>query len=304
NPLGILAANILSPAIVTKPSDIEIMLWVCSGASLYGVILSTFGVCASLPPSPPSPSAAAQSEPFFIGIKKLRNNFSFWMLTFGVGGGLALFTAYTTFIEQILCPQNYNNSFAGLCGALMIAVGAVGAVIAGFIADKTKKFAEVTKIGFCLSALCGIAFVQFARLRGMDVPIAVSIALFGCFGFAIYPTSLEMAVEVTYPVAEATSTGIVFLSGQIQGIILMLLAQFLAQPLSDHDASLPQACPSDGEFEPQDWTIPNLILNGYSVLCAAVVVIFFRADYRRMREENRLRAGNILQGDPGTPVLS
>lgn len=42
----------------------------------------------------------------------------------------------------------------------MIAVGAVGAVIAGFIADKTKKFAEVTKIGISISVLCVIAFVQ------------------------------------------------------------------------------------------------------------------------------------------------
>lgn len=45
-----------------------------------------------------------------------------------------------------------------------------------------------------------------------------------------------------------------FMCRQIQGIILMLVAQFVAQPLSDYDASLPQACPSDGEFEPQDWT--------------------------------------------------
>ena len=47
----------------------------------------------------------------------------------------------------------------------------------------------------------------------MDIPIVVSITLFGMFGFAVYPTALELAVEVTYPVAEATSTGIIFLCG-------------------------------------------------------------------------------------------
>lgn len=50
--------------------------------------------------------------------------------------------------------------------------------------------------------------------------------------------------------------------------------------------------------------VPNLILNGYSVLCVAVVVLFFRADYRRMKEESRLRAGNMLQAEPGAPVIS
>ncbi|CAL1538983.1 unnamed protein product [Lymnaea stagnalis] len=302
NPLGILAANILSPALVKKEDDLKIMLWLCSAVSLTGVILSLCFVRSSLPPTPPSPSAAAQSEPFFIGIKKLRTNYQFWLLAFSIGGGLALFTANTTFLEQILCPQNYDNNFAGLCGALMIAAGAVGAVIAGVIADKTKKFSEVTKIGFCLSTLCGIAFVQMARLREQAIAVATSITLFGFFGFAIYPTSLEMAVELTYPVAEATSTGIIFLSGQIQGIVFMLLAQYTAQPLSSHAATLPKACPSTGEFDPQDWTIPNLIINGVGVLYCIVITLLFRAKYRRMEEEIRIKAGNTLQGKLDSPV--
>ena len=62
-----------------------------------------------------------------------------------------------------------HQNFAGLCSALMIAFGAVGAVIAGVIADKTRKFAEVTKIGFVISILAGIAFVQLARYRFVHV---------------------------------------------------------------------------------------------------------------------------------------
>ncbi|XP_059142550.1 solute carrier family 49 member A3-like [Physella acuta] len=302
NPLGILAANILSPAIVKKPQDISIMLWVCSGISLFGALLSSFCVRSSVPPTPPSPSAASQSEPFFIGIKKLRNNRAFWLLSLSMGGGLALFTANTTFLEQILCPQNYDNNFAGLCGALMIGLGAVGAFIAGFIADKTKKFAEVTKIGFCLSTLCGIAFAQLARLRGQAIATATSITMFGFFGFAVYPTSLELAVELTYPVAEATSTGIIFLSGQIQGIILMLVAQYTAQPLTAHASTLPMACPNSDEFEPQDWTIPNLICNGLGVVYCMVIVLLFQADYRRMRAEDKIKASCTLQGKMESPV--
>ncbi|GFS09373.1 major facilitator superfamily domain-containing protein 7-like [Elysia marginata] len=296
NTLGVLAANLMSPAIVKKPSDIPIMLYICTGASLFGALLSTCGVCSSLPPTPPSPSAAAQSEPFFLGIKKLKGNYHFWMLTFAVGGGLALFTSNTTFLEQILCPQNYSNSFAGLCGALMIASGTVGAVIAGLIADKTRKFEEVTKIGFSCSVLAGIAFTQLARMRDQHVAVAVVITLFGMFGFAIYPTSLELAVECTYPVAEATSTGLVFLSGQIQGVVLMLVFQYTAQPLSEYAQNLPKACPKDHEFDPQDWTIPNLLSNGMMVVYAVVLVLFFRADYKRMWEEDRIKAADTLRG--------
>lgn len=52
------------------------------------------------------------------------------------------------------------QEFAGLCGALMIALGSVGAVVAGIIVDKTRRFGEVAKIGFILSTLFGIAFTQ------------------------------------------------------------------------------------------------------------------------------------------------
>uniref|UniRef100_A0A2C9KD64 Major facilitator superfamily (MFS) profile domain-containing protein n=1 Tax=Biomphalaria glabrata TaxID=6526 RepID=A0A2C9KD64_BIOGL len=294
NPLGILAANLMSPYIVKEQNDISILLWICSAISLLGVLMSMIFVRKSIPPTPPSPSAASQSEPFFIGIKKLRKNGAFWLLTLSVGGGLALFTAYTTFLEQILCPQNYDNNFAGLSGALMIAFGIVGAFVAGLIADKTKKFSEVTKIGFCLSTLFSIAFVQLARFRGQDVLIAASIALFGCFGFAIYPTALEMAVEITYPVAEATSTGLIFLSGQIQGIIIMLIAQFIAQPLSAHDAALPKACPQGGSFDPQDWTIPNLMVNGLGVFYCVVITLLFHAKYKRMNAEMMAKAKSTL----------
>ena len=50
-------------------------------------------------------------------------------------------------------------------------------------------------------------------MRDQHIAVGVAITIFGMFGFAIYPTSLELAVELTYPVAEATSTGLIFLSG-------------------------------------------------------------------------------------------
>ena len=43
--------------------------------------------------------------------------------------------------------------------------------------------------------------------------MALSVGLFGCFGFAIYPICLELLVEVTYPIAEATSSGLAVISG-------------------------------------------------------------------------------------------
>ena len=45
-----------------------------------------------------------------------------------------------------------------MCGALLIAVGVVGAGAASVFVDKTKKFEEVAKISFGLASLASIMF--------------------------------------------------------------------------------------------------------------------------------------------------
>lgn len=53
---------------------------------------------------------------------------------------------------------NALQGFAGICGALFIVFGIVGAGALGLIVDKTKRFTEATKINMCLTALASIAF--------------------------------------------------------------------------------------------------------------------------------------------------
>lgn len=50
------------------------------------------------------------------------------------------------------------QDFAGVCGALFIVFGIVGAGALGLYVDKTKKFIEATKINMSFTALACIAF--------------------------------------------------------------------------------------------------------------------------------------------------
>ena len=40
--------------------------------AFLGVVMATLGVCSSTPPTPPTASAESTSEPFFVGLKKVR----------------------------------------------------------------------------------------------------------------------------------------------------------------------------------------------------------------------------------------
>jgi len=50
-------------------------------------------------------------------------------------------------------------------------------------------------------------------MPGQPVLIAFSFGLFGFFAFALMPVCLEVGVECTYPVAEATSAGLQWMAG-------------------------------------------------------------------------------------------
>ncbi|XP_060565003.1 solute carrier family 49 member A3-like [Ruditapes philippinarum] len=298
NPLGILVANLLAPNVVQQQKDISLLLWIITGPSLLVMFMATFGICSSVPPTPPTSSAEEKSEPFFEGLKQILKNKRYWFLNFVFGTGLALFTAYSSFLDQMLCPRGYTDTFAGVCGALMIGTGAIGAVFAGIYVDKTKRFEELVKVCWCFSCLFAVAFSQVARLRDQEVLVALSTALFGGFGFAIYPICMELAVEVTYPVAEATSAGLMVISGQVQGIIYILLMQFIAQDLSQEELNKGTGCSlknaKANDFTPQDWTVPMLFASGVAVFSLLILMLFFKAEYRRMNAEQRLAAEKIM----------
>ena len=52
------------------------------------------------------------------------------------------------------------QSFAGLCGALLIVCGAIGAGVFGAIVDKTKRFEEVAKACYVIGLFGGIIFTE------------------------------------------------------------------------------------------------------------------------------------------------
>lgn len=55
-------------------------------------------------------------------------------------------------------PPPLPQEFAGLCGALFIAFGILGALVLGLYVDRSKHFTEAIKIGFCLTSVVCVAF--------------------------------------------------------------------------------------------------------------------------------------------------
>ncbi|XP_034740069.1 solute carrier family 49 member A3 isoform X1 [Etheostoma cragini] len=285
NPLGILLANIISPMMVKTPTQIPTLLIAYAAPACIICFLATVGIRSSSPPTPPSASAESSgSEPFVQVIKLLLRNKAYLILLLCFGSGIAVFTCFSMLLQQILCVHGYTNDFAGICGALFIVFGIVGAGALGLYVDKTKKFTEATKINMCFTALSCIAFSVVSLMPHQKAAVAAVCSVFGFFGFSIYSVAMELSVECSYPVGEATSAGLIFISGQVQSILYMTLLQALTKRLADSPLS---TC--GGAV--LSWKVPILVMAGLLSFFTCCFVIFFHTRYRRLEAEEQATYG-------------
>ncbi|XP_019574906.2 solute carrier family 49 member A3 isoform X1 [Rhinolophus sinicus] len=325
NPLGILVANVLSPALVKKEHGILIMLGTYIIPAGLACLLATTCLWESVPPTPPSAGAAhSTSEKFLDGLKLLVRNKAYVILAVCFGGGVGIFSSFLALLAQVLCVYGYSNEFAGLCGALFIAFGILGALVLGLYVDRTKHFTEAIKVGFCLTSVVCVAFALVSQLQGQTLALAAICSLFGLFGFSVAPVAMELAVECSFPVGEGAAAGLVFVLGAdmqawagrwptltravccpqngrwhcgwqaVPGAGLRawwlcrqaegMLVMLLLTTLTVRRAQPSFSTCQDG-LDPLDWRVSMLLMAGLSVLFSCCLVLFFHTPYRRLQAE-------------------
>ncbi|MXQ99451.1 hypothetical protein E5288_WYG021273 [Bos mutus] len=281
NALGILVANLLSPALVKTEEDIPLMLGTYILPAGLTFLLAIACLWESVPPTPPSVGAAqSTSLSFLAGLKLLTRNKAYMVLAVCFGGGIGIFSNFSALLEQVLCVNGYSSEFAGLCGALFIVFGVLGAVALGLYVDRTKHFTEAIKIGLCLTSLACVAFAVVSQLQGQTIVLAAICSLLGFFGFSVAPVAMELAVECSFPVGEGAAAGLVFVLGQAEGVLIMVLLTSLTVRHAEPSVSTCQ----DGQG-PLDWKAPMLLMAGLCVLFSCLFVLLFHTPYRRLQAE-------------------
>ncbi|KJH43180.1 transporter, major facilitator family protein [Dictyocaulus viviparus] len=277
NPLGVLLANIISPQMVRSPQHVMYLNIFTFVTSVVAMILATVGVNRSEPKVPPTFSASKPQMDFIPGLKACMMSKQYLILFFVMGGGIGMFNCLYTIMQELLCPSGYSNSFVGICAALMIVGGIIGAAGSGIFVDRTKMYEETMKL----------------TLHTDLVPfLAITCVLFGIFGLATYPVGLELSAECTFPVSEATSTGLIVLSGQVQSVLYVLIMKQFARPLKPErmDVQVCSVDASDTLNQPKDNTQAVMVFSLLAALLVLILVIFFKPTYRRIETEKENRA--------------
>jgi cyanate permease len=141
-------------------------------------------------------------------------NFRLVMLCFGLG--VSFFNALLTVSEQLTAPCGYSEAQGGVFGGLLVGTGIPAAVFAGVLMDRTHAYRPMLKCGYLLSL--GAAVLFCAAQRPDNAPVlGLSYALLGASMLPLLPITIETCAELTYPVPEVYSSGLLLTAGTQAG---------------------------------------------------------------------------------------
>lgn len=161
---------------------------------------------------------------FLQNLKSLSKDRAFYLVTQSYGLYFGLFAAYNTVLNQ-MCMLNYpgKEKEIGLMGFTSVLLGLVGILLAGIWIDKTNRYKSISIGTFVCCSVALLIFTLLLQYGGNFTLVFVSFCIFGFFSYPYMTVGLEHAAEVTYPIPEGITSGILLLVGNIYGIILTFI---------------------------------------------------------------------------------
>ncbi len=226
--LGIALGMVLTPILVVAYS-FEVMLFIYG---LYSLIIGIVFVILARdkPPTPPSIKLLKEDDKVKGSLKLLLSNRMFWFLLIIFFVGLGAFNMITTYIELIVAPRGLSSIEAGNLGGIMLLGGIIGAQVLSILADKLRKRVLLIRISLVIT-VASFFLLSFATTT---ILIYVSGFLLGFGLMSVGPVLVEYAVEITVPAPEASSNGLLMVTGSISGIIFIMGFERFTTPSGDY----------------------------------------------------------------------
>lgn len=153
-------------------------------------------------------------------LRELKGNKNYILMGITFCGLYGIYTSLGSVVSSITSPYGYTSIDNAIFGAVFIFSGVLGSFVIGILLDKYQKF-KLTFNLLCITACIFIA-TNFYTLPSKSVPLlAVNLSIVGFSVIPIIPVSYAFAVELTYPVPESVSNGMIILPSQLFGTIVV-----------------------------------------------------------------------------------
>jgi len=218
----------------------------------------------SKPPTPPSLSSSHSKVDILTGIKALIKNRKIWIISICCACPIGICNMWYGMLGIHLKQFKdigINQEHSGLIGIISIVAGCVFGIITGIIADKFEK-----KLKLIISILYVLSFFSFLWfsliyvniLTPTKVSVYISVIIGGMCIYSTYPLFFEMCMEAAFPLSESSSSGFMIL------LLAIIQTSILLVPIDE------------GHTQWMNWVLIA------SLLIFAVVLIFFKEDYKRL----------------------
>ncbi|CAF0888179.1 unnamed protein product [Adineta ricciae] len=285
NFLGVFIGTVTPPLIVPNEHKIPLLLYLTLIPAILAAALS-LTVRSSQPPTPSCLAALDVKTPYRLVFKKLITSKSYLILFATIGIGLSNNNTLSTLLQQIMCPFGYDNIAVGLCIGSFIIFGLIGCIVMGYIADKTKKLEELTKILYSIGVISLMCIGLFIVNEVKSYWLYLIFAIAGLSNAPILPLSLDLSIETTHPVPEATVVGIFMVASQVGSILAIIILPHFTMSPSPHQMSIQKCDIQDGQLDDiRDYSIPVYILAAFSVVLVICFICFFHCEYRRQKKD-------------------
>ncbi len=154
----------------------------------------------------------------------LSKDISFHLLCQAYAIYYALICAYSTILNQMIITKHPGKEKEiGYLGFSANLLGVSGMFLNGIWLDKTKRFRTLSISVNIICALTILIFTLLLTYHDNFTILFISFCVFGLFSYPYMSAGLEHAAEITYPIPEGTTSGILLLSGSIYGIIIIYI---------------------------------------------------------------------------------
>ncbi|KAL3097897.1 hypothetical protein niasHS_000632 [Heterodera schachtii] len=288
NPFGVALGSIAPVLFVSNVKSQIFFLNVSLFALAFAVSALTLCVTRARPPTPPSASSHCEHKPSFAkGLKILFSSRIFYIQTLTFGMAFALQWSFFVNADKYLSRLLYPDKLNGYLTSGSAVSGTFASILSGWVVDRTKKFNEFIKGAYIGIAIVGVAlnlFLRHSYNSQLDtVILSVLLILLGFFSIPVFPISLELGVESTFPVEEATSSGLLVISGQLQLFLLTYGMQFLESKDWIYQTNANVNIQLSVDF----WTL-------FAVLSAVYSCIFLWPRYHRLEYEQNAIFRHLL----------
>ena len=234
-PLGCITGLVIGPFFVSEANFVSGKEDMTYYMLISACIITVLSFCPLFfyrekPPTYPSKSAMSSESEQFDFKKDLKallanKNYIFMVISFNMLYGI--YTCLGAIINNLVHPFGYTGSDSSIFGAVFIFSGLVGSFVASSILDKTQLYLHSLRF-VVFGAIFFTFFILFTLPSQKVWLLAINISLLGFFILPMIPIGYSFSVELTYPVSEAMSNGLMVFFSQIIGTVITFVATKVA----------------------------------------------------------------------------